>query len=149
MRKKIKVASAIERYRKSDPELFEPVGIASDYMSGIRSLKSGQRVVIYCRVSASDQERSKNLSNQVENLKCEVEQRGFIVIRSFQEVGAGWQEYRDELMYAAEHALANGAVVVAESVTRFIRSSDFNSKTNWKVKPTKAEYRRYNVRLRE
>ena len=146
MSKKRKVASALGRYRKSDPELFEPgadeIGIASHYISDIRSLKSGQRVVIYCRVSASAQERKKNLSNQVKNLKRELEQLGFIIIRTFREVGAGWQEYRDGLLLAAEIARENNAVIVAESATRFIRSRDFNSKTNWKVKPTKAEYRR-------
>ncbi len=146
MSEKREVASARERFRKSDPELFEPgadeIGIASDYISDMRNLKSGQRVVTYCRVSSCVQEHSKNLSNQEENLKRELEQRGFIVIRPFKEVGSGWQEYRDVLMYAAEHALANDAVLVAESATRFIRSRDYNSKTNWKVKPTKAEYRR-------
>ncbi len=146
MSEKREVASARERYRKSDPELFEPgadeIGIASHYISDIRSLKSGQQVVIYCRVSSCTQEHSKNLSNQEENLKHELEQKWFIIIRTFREVGAGWQEDRDGLLLAAEHALANDAVLVAESVTRFIRSRDYNSKTNWKVKPIKAEYRR-------
>ena len=99
-------------------------------------------MVIYYRVSASDQERKKILNEQVKNLIREVEQSGFTTIRTFREVGAGWQEYRDVLMYAAEHALANDAVLVAESVTRFIRSKDFNSQINWKVPPTVAKYRR-------
>ncbi len=146
MRSNRKVASAKERIRKRDPELFEPgadkTGIASHYMSHAKNLKSGQLVVIYCRVSASDQERKKNLNEQVNNLIREVEQLGFIIIRTFREVGAGWQEYRDVLMFAAEYALANNAVLVAESVTRFIRSKDFNSQINWKVPPTVAEYRR-------
>ena len=147
MSKNRKVASALERIRKRDPELFEPganeIGIASDYISDIRSLKSGQRIVIYCRVSSCAQEHSKNLSDQEENLKRELEQRGFSVIESFQEVGSGWRRDRDRLLLAAEIARENNAVIVAESVTRFIRSRDFNSKTNWKVKPTVAEYRRF------
>ena len=146
MRNNRKVASAKESIRKRDPELFEPgadkIGIASDYISDIRSLKSGQRVVIYCRVSTSDQERKRNLNEQVKNLIREVEQLGFIIIITFREVGAGWQEYRDVLMYAAEHALAKDAVLVAESCTRFTRNKDYNSKTNWKVRPTQADYRR-------
>ena len=146
MSEKREVSSAIERYRKSDQELFEPgadeIGIASHYISDIRSLKSGQRVVIYCRVSASAQEHSKNLRDQDENLKREIEGLGFVVIDRIQEVSSGWQEYRDGLLLAAEIARENNAVIVAESTTRFIRSRDYNSKTNWKVKPTKAEYRR-------
>ena len=146
MRSNRKVASAKESIRKRDPELFEPganeIGIASDYISDFRSLNRGQRVVIYCRVSASDQERSKNLSNQVKNLIREVEQLGFDVFDRIKEVSSGWQEDRDGLLLAAKIASENNAVIVAESATRFIRSKDFNSKTNWKVKPTKAEYRR-------
>ena len=146
MREKLKVASAKERIRKRDPELFEPgadkTGIASHYMSHAKNLKSGQLVVAYCRVSASDQERSKNLEDQDENLKREIEGLGFVIIDRIQEVSSGWQEYRDGLLLAAEIARENNAVIVAESATRFIRSWDFNSKTNWKVKPTKAEYRR-------
>ncbi len=145
MRSNLKVASAIERYRKSDPELFEPganeIGIASDYISDIRSLKAGQRVVAYCRVSASDQARSKNLEDQVENLKRKMERLGFIVLEIIKEVASGWQEDRDGLLHATEFAVANNAVLVAESATRFIRSRDYKS-TNWNVLPTKGEYRR-------
>ena len=85
-----KVASAKERIRKRDPELFEPgadkTGVASDYISDIRSLKRGQWVVIYCRVSGNVQERSQNLSDQGENLKRELEKRGFNVIKSLVEL---------------------------------------------------------------
>ena len=146
MREKRKIASAIESIRKRDPELFEPganeIGIASDYISDNRSLKRGQRVVIYCRVSGNVQERSQNLSNQGENLKNELKQRGFVVLEIISEVASGWKEDRDGLLLAAEYALANNAVLVAESVTRFIRSKDFNNQINWKVPPTVAEYRR-------
>ena len=141
-----KVASAKESLRKRDPELFEPgadkTGIASDYISDIRSLKRGQPVVIYCRVSGNVQERSQNLSNQGENLKNELKQREFVVLKIISEVASGWKEDRDALKLAAEYALAKDAVLVAESVTRFTRNKDYNSKTNWKVRPTQADYRR-------
>ena len=133
-----KVASAKESLRKRDPELFEPgadkTGIASDYISDIRSPKRGQRVVIYCRVSGNVQERSQNLSDQGENLKNESKQRGFAVLEIVSEVASGWKEDRDALKLAAEYALAKDAVLVAESVTRFIRSRDYNSVTNWNVR---------------
>ena len=141
-----KVASAKERIRKRDPELFEPgadkTGIASDYISDNRSLKRRQRVVIYCRVSGHVQERSQNLSDQGENLKNELKQRGFVVLEIISEVASGWKEDRDGLLRAVEIAHENDAVVVAESVTRFIRSRDYNSKTNRNALPTVAEYRR-------
>ena len=141
-----KVVSAKERIRKRYPELFEPgadkTGIASDYISDIRSLKSGQLVVAYCRVSASDQERSQNLSDQGENLKNESKQRGFVVLEIISEVASGWKEDRDGLLRAVEIAHENDAVVVAESATRFIRSRDYNSVTNRNALPTVAEYRR-------
>ncbi len=141
-----KVASAKERIRKRDPELFEPgadkTGIASDYISDTRSLKRCQRVVIYCRVSGYVQERSQNLSDQGENLKNELKQRGFVVLEIISEVASGWKEDRDALKLAAKYALAKDAVLVAESCTRFTRNKDYNSKTNWKVRPTQADYRR-------
>ncbi len=141
-----KVASAKESLRKRDPELFEPgadkTGIASDYISDIRRLKRGQRVVIYCRVSASDQERSQNLSDQGKNLERELEKLGFNVIESLGEVGAGWKGDRERLALAAKIAREKKAIVVAESVTRFIRSRDYNSVTNWNAKPTVADYNR-------
>ena len=141
-----KVASAKESLRKRDPELFEPgadkTGIASDYISDIRSPKRGQRVVIYCRVSGRDQERSQNLSDQGENLKNESKQRGFVVVEIISEVASGWKEDRDGLLRAVEIAREKKAIVVAESVTRFIRSRDYNSVTNWNAKPTVADYNR-------
>ena len=146
MRETLKVASAKESIKKRYPERYETgadeIGVASDYISDIRSLKPGQRVVTYCRVSSCAQENSNNHSDQEENLKPELEQLGFTVIESFQEVGSGWREGREALMDAARHALDNDAIVVAESVTRFIRNRHYNSKTNWKVTPNKAEYRR-------
>ena len=141
-----KVASAKESLRKRDPELFEPgadkTGIASDYIIDIRRLKRGQPVVIYCRVSGNVQESSQNLSNQGENLKNESKQREFVVLKIVSEVASGWKEDRDALKLAAEYALAKDAVLVAESVTRFIRSRDYNSVTNWNAKPTVADYNR-------
>ena len=141
-----KVASAKESLRKRDPELFEPgadkTGIASDYISDIRRLKRGQWVVIYCRVSGYVQEHTKNLRNQDENLKRELEKLGCIVIKSHGEVGPGWKGGRERLALAAKIARKNNAIVVAESVARFIRSRDYNSKRNWKVQPTQAEFRR-------
>ena len=141
-----KVASAKESLRKRDPELFEPgadkTGIASDYISDTRSLKRRQRVVIYCRVSGNVQERSQNLSNQGENLKNESKQRGFVVLEIISEVASGWKEDRDGLLRAVEIAREKKAIVVAESVTRFIRSRDYNSVTNWNAKPTVADYNR-------
>ena len=93
MKIKRKYASARERIRKRYPELFEPganeIGIASDYFNDIKSLKSGQLVVLICRVSASDQARSKNLRDQVNNLEHEMDWLGLNVIRTFREVASG------------------------------------------------------------
>ncbi len=146
MRRKRKYASARERIRKRYPELFEPganeIGIASDFISDIRSLKSGKPVVIYCRVSSSDQDYKQNLSDQMVSMQDRIKQKGYEIIRTIKDVCSGWQEERDGLLLAAKIAQKNKAVVVAESPTRLIRSRDFNSKTNWKVQPTVAEYRR-------
>ena len=75
----------------------------------------------------------KTLSDQGENLKNELKQPEFVVLKIISEVASGWKEDRDGLKLAAEYALAKDAVLVAESVTRFIRNKDYNSKTNWKV----------------
>ena len=99
-------------------------------------------MVIYGRVSGNDQERSQNLSDQVKNLERELEKLGFNVIESIGEVGAGWKGDRERLALAAKIAREKKAIVVAESVTRFIRSRDYNSVTNWNAKPTVADYNR-------
>ncbi len=99
-------------------------------------------MIIYCRVSGRVQERSQNLSDQVKNLKNESKQRGFVVLEIISEVASGWKEDRDGLLRTVEIAHENDAVVVAESVTRFIRSRDYNSKTNRNALPTGADYNR-------
>ena len=156
MRSNHKVASAKESLRKRDPELFEPgadkTGIVSDYISDIRSPKRrspkrGQRVVIYCRVSGQVQKHSQNLKDQRDNLKNELKQPEFVVLKIISEVASGWKEDRDGLKRSSRNMLLqNDAVLVAESVTRFIRNKDYNSKTNWKVRyPPKQIIDVYNV----
>ena len=69
-----------------------------------------------------------------------MERSGFFIIAIFREIGSGWQEDWDILIYAAEYVLANDAVLVVEAVTRFFLNRDYSSKTNWNVLPTVEEY---------
>ena len=55
-------------------------------------------------------------------------------------IQSGWDDDRLVLEVAAELAHKEGAVIVAESPDRFIRSIDFHTKTNPGALPTVAEY---------
>jgi DNA invertase Pin-like site-specific DNA recombinase len=124
-----------ERYPKSLP------GKASDYIAHFKELAQKHphmKVILYARVSARTQDHNGNLDEQLASLRKAVQPHK--VISEFKTVESGWQREHLSLQGAAEMALEVGAVVVAESADRFLRSEKFDTKKNPSILPTVAEY---------
>lgn len=91
----------------------------SQFILHIDDLKPGSVVVLYGR--ASTRQQKENLPHQMFKLKAEMEKRGLIVIGAFSEFAHGDDEYRRQFERAVATAQAHGAVIVAETKTRFLR----------------------------
>jgi DNA invertase Pin-like site-specific DNA recombinase len=104
---------------------------ASKSISCIQELQPGP-VVLYLRESGRGQE--ENLKGQEDHVTWELERRGFEVVAVFKETVPGWAENRIGLERAALKAKEVGAVVVAESGCRFLRSFSFKRDRKGKVR---------------
>lgn len=101
----------------------------------------GIKVVIYARVSGRAQ-RTRSLQRQIDYARRVVEAAGGEVVSVFSEVASGWvadPKGRPQLEGAARLAAASGAVIVATTVSRFVRSADFDTRTNQDAVPTDYE----------
>jgi hypothetical protein len=107
-------------YRRNQP------GKASNYIK-FCDLKPGDKAVLCIRVSRWEQNRTLKLKRQELNLRAAVEHMGAIVVAVEAHVGPGWDP--GWLVRPAAIATRHGAVLVAETTSRFIRSSAY-SKTN-------------------
>lgn len=123
----------ISRYDKSPP------GTASYHFEHFKkSTYKGQKVILYCRVSAGDQE--DNLDGQELRLRRYLESFEVKIIGIFREVISGYVRNCGRLKTAAKEAKKTGAVILAESTDRFVRNIDYNSKTNPNAQPTVEEF---------
>lgn len=108
--------------------------------------KKRLKVVLYCRESKCWQEKTGNLENQEEYLRWRIRKYEIFfgvkiqVVVAFPEVASGWKDDRIILIGAAQFAKSVGAVLVAESACRFIRSRKFHSSRNPNVLPSVSEY---------
>lgn len=97
----------------------------SQFISSLDALEPGP-VVLYVRVSSFT--HKENLPDQIAKLVAEMEKLGFLVIAIFQEVVPGWEEVRIGFEKAVLKAKDAGAVIVAESVSRYIRILRYRSR---------------------
>jgi DNA invertase Pin-like site-specific DNA recombinase len=121
---------------------LEP-GTASNYIRHLPALlKAGlvSCVVLYCRVSGWAQFRRGNAEDQEAYLRQLLEPLGIEVVEVFKEVGPGWDLCRSQISEAIASARKHGAVVLAESPDRFLRSEHFHSKENQDALPTEAQF---------
>ncbi len=136
------VYSDVEKIlRREDP--LSPLGAASDYIEDIDDLLSQDtclRVVIFCRVSRREQDRTGNLQKQIAWVRAWLWTHNVVVLAVVWDVASGWKEERVEFKRAVQLAKKCGAVVVAESMDRFIRSRKFNTKTARDAWPTEHEF---------
>ena len=101
-------------------------GTASDFISRcIDVIVPGTLVVLCCRVSRDKQNRDGNLDDQERYLRQTLEAMGAVVVAVVRHVGPGtdlgW------LARAAKLAKKHGAVLVAESTSRFCRHPGYHS----------------------
>lgn len=99
--------------------------------------RPGLRVVDCCRVSEYQQGHRGQLAGQVSDLQQQVEQLGANVIDCVKHVGPGWDP--GWLYRALKIARATGAVLVAETTSRFIRSGYFHSSRLPNAQATQAD----------
>jgi hypothetical protein len=102
-------------------------GKASDYIR-LCDLKPGDLVVLWCRVSRSEQNRTQKLNRQVLNLRAAVERMGAVVVAVVTHVGPGWDP--EWLVRPTAIAKRHGAALVAEAVSRMVRSHAYHSVNN-------------------
>lgn len=122
-----------------------PPGVASKYIEHLaRLVEAGavRRAVLWCRVSERDQYRRGNATDQEANLRRELAALGVPVVDSYLDVGPGWDTAAGKLQEAIASARRTGAVVVAETADRFLRSEDFHTKDNPDALPTVAQFRK-------
>lgn len=140
MRKR--VTAWVRLNRKYPPS--EPAK-ASDYIKHFETL-GAKNVVLYCRVSSSDQHHTGNLANQQANLCRELERQGVTLHEVYCCIESGWNNDhwmdRPTLAAAATKAKELGAVLVFESTSRLIRSIWYNPSRNKNAQPSKAEYKK-------
>lgn len=119
--------------------------LMTEYVSWWREIEeqsNSRKVVLYCRVSARSQNHRGNLDNYEVFLRKRMKQNGTTkVIRVFREVASGWawndrSEFREACRFTKKH----GAILVAFSVDRFIRSRSYHSKDNPFVQPSEDEF---------
>jgi DNA invertase Pin-like site-specific DNA recombinase len=104
--------------------------------------QKGMPVVLYVRVSGWEQNRRLNLRDQKRQMRRELRKMGVRVIDVFKEVCSGYIAKlgpKAVRVRAARFANFHGAIVVAESVSRLLRSSDY-SKENQNVRPGRREW---------
>ncbi|RYD88392.1 MAG: hypothetical protein EOP50_19180, partial [Sphingobacteriales bacterium] len=92
----------------------------STYIRSIDSIQPGDKVSLWCRVSTDDQYANGNLADQEAELRTAIRARGGIVTSA--ETRAGSAHDAEAWLYrAANRAAREGAVLLAESISRFAR----------------------------
>jgi DNA invertase Pin-like site-specific DNA recombinase len=119
---------------------------ASNFIQHLEALareRPGLTAVVYCRVSERFQHHTGNLDDQQAAVLRELARLGIPVIAVYPSVESGWQladcPERQRLTDAAEHAREVGAVLVAETLSRFIRAVNWTTQ-NQDAVPVQEEY---------
>jgi hypothetical protein len=102
--------------------------------------RPGLRVVVYLRVSSRDQYRKRKMRSQERWVLMMLRKAGADVRGIYREVGSGWSACLDQLTAAAEFAASQGAVLVAESACRFLRSILFKHDATDPIQPHTHEW---------
>lgn len=98
-------------------------------------VKHGTRVVLWCRVSSRLQNANKNNADQEAELREAVEKRGGTVVDTVPHEGRV-VDADAELYQAANLAARKGAVLLAESTSRFARHPHYLPKVRPHLTPT-------------
>jgi len=136
-RKRPQRVSAKRRLQRYDPD--SKPGKASDYFEHFEVVAKenpGLLIVVVCRESGRGQR--KNLDNQEDFLRGQVEEHGAVLLDVFRRIGPGWDI--EEWAEVIEYALEAGAALLWESTDRALRSKHFHQNNNPGAQPTVAEF---------
>ena len=113
---------------------------ASNFFTPLDHIPRGhvKNAVILLRVSSESQK--SNLRYQDYGIKRKLKKKGIKVVKTVEEVASGKQIDRPKFRRAVKLATKYGAIIVAESNDRFLRSAKY-SKTNQDATPTEDEFR--------
>jgi hypothetical protein len=134
------------RSRDYDEDPGTTLARASDYIRHLADLARdhhGVEVVLYIRVSGRMQDRRGTLDRQERFCRRRLAEMGCEVVKVYREVGSGWRlapRDRQGLADAADYARRRGTILVAESVSRLVRSVQYHSVDYPTAQPTKKEY---------
>ncbi len=102
--------------------------LPSTYIHDIETIQPGTKVVIWCRVSKCQQKSRGNNADQETDLHTAVEARGGTVVDVVLWVGRASNGNADAGLYdAANRAARAGAVLLAESTSRYARHPRYHS----------------------
>ncbi len=107
----------------------------STYINNIETIRPGTPVVLWCRVSSGLQNANGNNADQEAELRAAVAERGGIIIAVMTYAGRV-DKAEAELFRATNMAAENGAVLLAESTSRFIRHPRYHPKLRPHLMPT-------------
>ena len=113
--------------RRPTPRLRAQLGKADNPVHPFK-IEPGDKVIIFCHVSIGPQEDKMNFDDQQRFLKREVERRGGVVLGILAVATSGKDPIR--LRSAVALAKRKGAILLAESIDRFIRHPGHHSKTD-------------------
>lgn len=121
-------SSARHSLKPFKPE--SPPGIASDYIQLLEYILKNypnEKIVLFCRASSKTNQKN-TLPVQVADLKNNIQKMGGIIVDEYQFVDSGklsFEHIKRHWKKAAKLARKHGAILVAESTDRFIRSNEF------------------------
>ena len=107
----------------------------STYINNIYTIQPGTPVVLWCRVSSGAQSATGNNADQEAVLRAAVESRGGTVVGVVAHAGR-IADADDVLCRATNLAAQNGAVLLAESTSRFIRHPHYHQNLRPHLMPT-------------
>jgi|GEM_PF-2928253 len=122
----------------SSPKASEFIGYFPEWYQ----TATDRRILLLCRVSGREQERSGNFDNYEIPLQNEMSRRGVRVIATLSEATSGWvtkDAHRPMLKAAVAIAIASQTPILAFSTDRFIRSRAYKN-TAQDILPTLKEY---------
>lgn len=143
-RKKRIAAANVRRLRERYLADLKPAK-ASEYLHHLKEYHKkhpNMKVVLYLRDSTRAQGHKKNLDTYEKVLRKKLKKLNVPVIGCYREISSGWvlNGDRERLVIAARKARKYGAVILAPSTDRFLRSRSFNTQTNPDVLPTEGEF---------
>jgi hypothetical protein len=136
------LTSAKTRAIARDPK--SPPGEVQDYVSSLDGLlfrRDEFPIILHTRVSARSQDCNGNLDDEV--LRCleELTKRNLVVTDITREIASGWmRDERVALSKSVLQAQKYNAVIVAESLCRFLRSESFHTKGAPNASPTALDF---------